>query len=75
VPDSLTPIEMSRDALASDDILVSRRALCLHPLGVSWTNPVLVSDTPTNADLADGENWLKVADDKSIGIAMLKHKI
>ncbi|MCL1858086.1 MAG: coat protein [Oscillospiraceae bacterium] len=28
VPDSLTPVEMSRDALASDDILVSRRALC-----------------------------------------------
>ena len=75
VPDSLTPIEMSRDALASDDILVSRRALCLHPLGVSWTNPVISSATPTNSDLADGDNWVKVADDKSIGIAMLKHRI
>jgi len=75
VPDSLTPIEMSRDALASDDILVSRRALCLHPLGVSWTNPVITSATPTNSDLATGANWTKVADDKAIGIAMLKHKI
>jgi len=75
VPDALTPIEMYRDALASDDILVSRRALCLHPLGVAWTNPVLSSATPTNLDLANGANWLKVADDKSIGIAMLKHRI
>jgi len=75
VPDSLTPIEMSRDALASDDILVSRRALCLHPLGVSWNSPVITSATPTNADLADGDNWTKVAADKAIGIAMLRHKI
>lgn len=75
VPDSLTPVEISRDALASDDILVSRRALCLHPLGVSWTNPAITSATPTNADLANGNNWQKVADDKAIGIAMLKHKL
>ena len=75
VPDSLTPVELDRDALASDDILVSRRALCLHPLGVSWTNPVIDSATPKNSDLANGDNWVKVADDKSIGIAMLRHKI
>ena len=75
VPDALTPIEMYRDALASDDILVSRRALCLHPLGVSWTNPVITSATPTNIDLATGNNWVKVADNKAIGIAMLRHKI
>jgi hypothetical protein len=75
VPDSLTPVEMHRDALASDDILVSRRALCLHPLGVSWTNPALSTATPANADLAAGVNWKKVADDKAIGIAMLRHKI
>jgi len=75
VPEALTPIEMYRDALASDDILVSRRALCLHPLGVSWTNPTLSSATPKNTDLATGSNWSKVAEDKEIGIAMLKHKV
>ena len=75
VPDALTPVETYRDALASDDILVSRRALCLHPLGVSWTNPVISSATPTNSDLSNGSNWQKVASDKSIGIAMLRHKI
>jgi len=75
VPDSLTPVEMSRDALSSDDILVSRRALCLHPLGISWTNPIITSATPANSDLSNGSNWVKVASDKSIGIAMLKHKI
>ncbi|MCL2096685.1 MAG: coat protein [Oscillospiraceae bacterium] len=74
-PDSLTPVEMHRDALSSDDILISRRALCLHPLGVSWTNPVITSATPTNTDLANKNNWQKVTEDKAIGIAMLKHKI
>ena len=75
VPDSLTPVELHRDALASDDILVTRRALCLHPLGVSWKNPTTVAVTPTNADLATGANWVKVAEDKAIGIALLKHKL
>ena len=75
VPDSLTPVEFHRDALASDDMLIVRRALCLHPLGVSWTNPTLTEATPKNTDLATGANWQKVAGDKSIGISMLKHKI
>lgn len=75
VPDSLTPIEMGRDILASDDILVSRRALCLNPLGISWKNPASANATPDNTELANGANWTKTGSDKSIGIAMLKHKI
>ena len=75
IPESLTPIETARNALASDDILVSRRALCLHPLGISWTNPVITSATPTNTDLTTGQNWNKIVSNKAIGMAMLKHKI
>ena len=75
VPEALTPIELGRDMLASDDILVSRRALCLHPLGISWTNPVITTATPANSDLANPANWKKVVPDKSIGMVVLKHKI
>lgn len=74
VPESLTPIEMGRDILASDDILVSRRAFCLNPVGVSWTGSS-ANPTPSNAELAAGANWTKIGANKSIGIAMLKHRI
>jgi len=75
VPASLTPVEAARDSLASDDILINRRAMILHPFGVAWQNPSLETATPKNSDLADGANWSKVYADKAIGIAMLKHKI
>ena len=75
VPESLTPIELGRDILASDDILVSRRAMCLHPVGLSWARAATAGATASNAELADGASWAKVADDKSIGIAELKHRL
>jgi hypothetical protein len=75
VPDNLTPIETARNALSSDDILVSRRAICLHPIGISWTNTTIAGVTPTNAELALGVNWKKIGDNKSIGITMLRHRI
>jgi hypothetical protein len=75
VPASLTPVETDRDSLASDDILINRRAMVLHPFGVAWQNPTITTATPANSDLKEGENWAKVYDDKAIGIAMLKHKV
>ena len=76
VPESLTPIEFGRDILASDDILVSRRALCLHPIGVSWKSPEnSPNTTPSDSELMNGDNWAKVAEDKAIGIVMLRHRV
>ena len=75
VPENLTSIEIGRDILASDDMLVSRRALCLHPIGLSWKKLVTAGATASNAELAAGTNWEKVSDNKAIGIAMLRHKI
>ncbi|MDR1193793.1 MAG: coat protein [Peptococcaceae bacterium] len=75
VPVDITPVETDRDSLASDDILINRRALVLHPFGVKFTNNTVSGATPTNAELATGANWAKVYEDKAIGIAMLKHRI
>lgn len=75
VPVDLTPVETDRDSLAGDDILINRRALVLHPFGVKFTNASVAGVTPTNAELATAANWLKVYEDKAIGLALLKHKI
>jgi len=75
IPESLTPVEMDRDSLASDDFLVNRRALCLHPFGIKFKNTTVAGATPTNAELATATNWEKVVETKRIGMALLKHKI
>jgi len=75
VPVDLTPVETDRDSLASDDILINRRALILHPFGVKFKNVSVAGATPSNDELADPQNWGKVYEDKAIAIAMLKHKI
>ena len=73
-PVSLTPTETDRDSLAGEDILINRRALVLHAMGVKWVGqPVGV--TPSNAELATGTNWVRVYEDKNIGFVALKHKI
>lgn len=75
VPVDLTPVETDRDSLASDDILINRRAFVLHPFGVKFTNTTVTGATPTNAELATATNWAKVYEDKAIGLALLKHRI
>lgn len=73
-PVSLTSTETDRDSLAGEDILINRRALVLHPFGIKWVGtPTGV--TPSNAELATGTNWVRVYEDKNIGIVALKHKI
>ena len=73
-PVSLTPTETDRDSLAGEDILINRRALVLHPMGVKWIGQPAGS-TPSNAELATGTNWSRVYEDKNIGIVAIKHKL
>lgn len=66
--------ETDRDSLAGEDILVTRRAFVLHPFGIKWKGtPEGV--TPTNAELATGDNWEKVYEDKNIGIVAIQHQV
>ena len=75
IPTDLTPVETTRNPLASDDLLINRRAFILHPFGVKFTNANVAGATPDNDELADPSNWIKVAEDKAIGLALLKHKL
>lgn len=69
------PVEIDRDSLASDNFLINRRAFCLHPFGIKFTNITVAGATPSNTELALPANWSKVVEDKRIGMALLKHKI
>ena len=75
VPASLTPVETDRDSLASTDILITRRALVLHPQGMKWKGVSVSGATPSNAELANGANWERVADVKKMGIVKLVHTL
>ncbi len=73
-PVSMPAVEVDRDSLAGDDILVNRRAFVMHPFGIKWAGtPTGV--TPTNAELATTTNWTKVYDSKNIPIVELQHKV
>lgn len=69
------PVEVGRDVLAGDDVLVNRRHFILHPRGVAFQNDSVAGASPTNAELATGTNWARVYDNKLIRIVQFKHKI
>ena len=69
------PTETTRDALSGDDILVSRRHFLLHPRGVRWIDAVVGGSSPTNAELANPANWLRVYEPKNVRIVKYTHRI
>ena len=69
------PVETARDALAGDDILVHRRHFILHPRGVAFQNASVAGATPSNTELANYENWLRVYEPKNVRIVQFKHKL
>ncbi len=68
-------LETDRDILAANDVMVSRKAFCMHVMGIKWLGVSLAGDSPTNAELATTTNWLKVAENKNIAIIEFKHKL
>jgi len=75
------PTETARDALSGDDILVNRRHFILHPRGVAFRGVQLGDDkggtnaTPSNDNLADHRNWIRVYESKNVRIVQFKHKL
>lgn len=76
MPEGLVGYETDRDSLASQNILINRRALVLHPLGVSWkSDATLAKKYASNTELATAGNWTLSADHKNVPIVCLRHKI
>lgn len=74
-PSQLTTFETDREKLKGNDLVITRRALTMHPYGVKWTDTVTSGITPSNIELADVRNWSKVYEEKNVGLLALKHKI
>ena len=78
MPQGLVGYETDRDKLTATNYLINRRALVLHPLGVSWNAQAVPADGKkymSNADLATAANWNLVVDHKKVPIVCLRHKI
>lgn len=69
------PFEYDRNALSGDNFLISRRGFVLHPTGMDYKDTACEGETPTNAELAKGENWQRKFSNKAIPVVMFKHKI
>lgn len=78
MPQGLVGVETDRKKLLAQNILINRRALILHPLGLSWNaNAALTGNKKyaANADLEKPANWTLKKDHKNIPIVALKHKL
>lgn len=62
-------------SLAGEDVLVNRRLSILHPRGVKWTEEDVAGTFPTLAELADGDNWELVYEEKAVRIVKFVFKI
>jgi hypothetical protein len=68
-------LEMARDALNSDTILVNRRRFIMHPRGVKFTSASVVGANPTNVELETAANWIRVWENKNVRVVAVTHNI
>lgn len=71
-------VELARDALASDSVLINRRRHILHPRGVKFDRSVataVVGVSPTNTELEVATKWTRVYEAKNVRIVGILHNI
>jgi hypothetical protein len=66
-------VEIARIALDSDTVLINRRRYILHPRGVKFTSAAVAADSPTNAELENQANWVRVWENKNVRIVAIEH--
>ena len=66
-------VELARVALDSDTILINRRRYILHPRGVRFTSASVAGDSPTNTELENQANWVRVFENKNVRIVAIDH--
>lgn len=78
VPNGLVTTEKDRDKIGAKNYLINRRAMVLHPIGLSWNVNAVLADNkkyPNNMDLENSDNWTLCMHHKNIPIVVLRHKI
>jgi hypothetical protein len=68
-------VETDRNTLGSEDIMITRQRLMFHPRGFKWqgsVNPSNSHSTIPAQSLSEQDNWVKVVQDKQIGMVALE---
>lgn len=72
------PYEMKRDATTNggEDMLITRRRKVFAPMGISYEKASQATLSPTDAELAKGENWSLVHSGESVAAnrSFINHK-
>lgn len=72
-------VATDREEAEATSRLFYRRAFCLHPVGMSWNarpSDITPNKTPSNAQLATGTNWTRVATEgKMVKMVKLVHTL
>lgn len=66
-------VELARSALDSDTLLINRRRYILHPRGVKFTSASVAGDSPTNVELENQANWVRVWENKNVRLVAITH--
>jgi hypothetical protein len=66
-------VELARVPLDSDTVLINRRRYILHPRGVKFTSASVAGDSPTNAELENQANWVRVWENKNVRLVAITH--
>src|ERR1041385_202921 len=66
-------VALARSALASDTLLINRRRYILHPRGVKFTSASVAGASPTDAELQNQANWVRVWENKNVRLVAITH--
>src|SRR6516225_5073983 len=66
-------VELARSALDSDSLLINRRRYILHPRGVKFTSASVAGDSPTDTELQNQANWVRVWENKNVRLVAITH--
>src|SRR5512135_2906350 len=66
-------VELARVPLESDTVLINRRRYILHPRGVKFTSASVAGDSPTNTELENQANWVRVWENKNVRLVAITH--
>jgi hypothetical protein len=66
-------LEFARVALDSDNVMINRKRMILHPRGIKFNSAVVAGDSPTDAELANQANWTRVYDNKNVRMVAVTH--
>lgn len=67
--------EFYRVALGGRSGMINRQKFILHPRGIKWLGGAMAGASPTNTELENAANWLRVFESKHVPIVAVTHNI